>query len=195
MFNLFGSRESPDDLLKQATAKKKAGDIDAAIELLRKAYAQMAKGDGGATVATFLRLPMYLQAANRPEEAWREFQRLLTDGYPGQIKEAKSIDTWQVYDKMRLFLERQGKKREARKYGIFKRFYECLSEYEQEGRSVLRTFQSKAMAKDLVDEWYSQEDKRINAELLDLFFKHLLSLPRIDPGTLGKEIDDILSRG
>ena len=55
----------PDELLKQATAKKKAGDLESAIELLRKAYKEINKSSIVYPVKTFLRLPTYLQEMGR----------------------------------------------------------------------------------------------------------------------------------
>src|SRR5208337_327025 len=191
MSSLFGHAKDPNHLLKQATVKKQAGDIDAAIELLRKAYARMAKVNAGATVATYLRLPLYLQAANRPEEAWREFQKLLTNGYPNQIEETKSIDTWQIYDKMRLFLQRERNHREAAKHAVFSHFYQCLSMHEQKRRINLKTLMSKAAVRELVEEFF-ELDRNREDELASLLLAHLSCLPKIDIVSLGSQIDAVV---
>ena len=78
MFSIF--RKDPDRLLKEATEKKKSGDMDGAIECLRKAYKEIAKTSVNYTVKAYLRLPLYLQYAKRNDEAWSEFHKLsLTD--------------------------------------------------------------------------------------------------------------------
>lgn len=60
---------SASDLLKMATEKRDAGDVDAAIELLRKAYAEIGDDYVSHFVSTFLRLPLYLQKVGRNDEA------------------------------------------------------------------------------------------------------------------------------
>jgi hypothetical protein len=50
----------PYELLKQATDKKKAGDLDSAIVLLREAYDGIGKRSEIYPINTFLRLPAYL---------------------------------------------------------------------------------------------------------------------------------------
>ena len=108
------------DLLKQATAQEKAGDLNAAVATLRRAYDAIARDTIIYSVTTFLRLPLYLQKAGRNEEAWAEFNRLLTEGYPNQMRGAdqKAIDASQIYDKMRLALQRQKRHDEAIIYGV-----------------------------------------------------------------------------
>lgn len=114
-------RKDPDILLKKATSKKKEGDFDNAIKLLKLAYKEISKGPMVYPVDTFLRLPLYLQAAKRNDEAWREFNFLLTKGYPNQMSDLEFIpmDHSIIYDKMRLFLQREGKPELAIKFGIF----------------------------------------------------------------------------
>jgi tetratricopeptide (TPR) repeat protein len=65
------------DLLKEATAKKKAKDIDGAIRCLRQAYVLLEQSPIVYPIETYLRLPLYLQRAGRFEDAQREFQELL----------------------------------------------------------------------------------------------------------------------
>jgi len=116
----FQSKKEPNELLKGATAKKKAGDLESAINVLKMAYKAIEKQGGGYTVEVFLRLPMYLQAAGRSDEAWNELARLLKGGYSGQLKSADVLpmEHTLIYDKMRLFLQREGKHDQAVGFGI-----------------------------------------------------------------------------
>jgi hypothetical protein len=82
------SDRDPSELLREATAKKKGGDMEGATKLLREAYVAISKVSTIYSIDTFLRLPLYLQEAGRSDEAWREFNRLLTEGYPNQIESA-----------------------------------------------------------------------------------------------------------
>jgi hypothetical protein len=112
----------PGVLLKQATTLKRQGDVDAAIQTLRQAYGLIAQGSIGYGVDTFLRLPLYLGEAGRNDEAWGEFNRLLVEGYPNQLRDygVLSMEHSKIYDKMRLFLQREGKNTKAIVFG-------CLS--------------------------------------------------------------------
>src|SRR5262245_45794184 len=101
---------NPDALLRAATAKKDEGQIDTAIQLLRQAYQLIALSSIQYPVETFLRLPLYLQRAGKADEAWAELNKLLTNGYPNQpaSQQLLPMDHYVIYDKMRLFLQREG---------------------------------------------------------------------------------------
>lgn len=114
------SAVSSGDLLKRATQQKRDGDLDEAVDTLREAYELTKQESVVRGVDTYLRLPMYLQKAGRPDEAWREFNRLLHDGYPNQLEDpsVRPMDNSRVYDKMRLFLQREAQEKKAVQYGI-----------------------------------------------------------------------------
>lgn len=107
-------------LLRQATELKDQNSIGEAIAALIAAFDCIKQGKTDYGVATFLRLPLYLQAANRDAEAWKVFLDLLDNGYPNQLplEFAKLNDKSKVYDKMRLFLQRSGDNQSAILYGI-----------------------------------------------------------------------------
>ena len=104
-----------DASLKRATDFKSDGNLDKAIEELRAFRRHAENGTVSFPVASYLRLPLYLQAAGRREEAWVEFYRLIDDGYPNQlqVESVKWMEKSTVYDKMRLFLERDKSYRHA----------------------------------------------------------------------------------
>ncbi|MBW2673819.1 MAG: hypothetical protein JRD89_10465 [Deltaproteobacteria bacterium] len=112
--------KGPGERLKLATSQKREGNLDQAIESLRAAYAEIAKGQTTYTVDTYLRLPLYLQAAGRNDEAWSEFNRLLNDGYPNQLSDfsVQTMEHSEIYNKMRLFLQREGKNDKAVVIGV-----------------------------------------------------------------------------
>jgi len=99
-----------DESLRQATAEGDAGNYGKAIELLRSAYTEIEKAGSGYPAAVFLRLPRYLQQSGRSNEAWTEYQRLLVVGCPGWRPDSVMLpmEHSHVYDKMRLFLQREG---------------------------------------------------------------------------------------
>jgi hypothetical protein len=118
-------------LLKEATEKKDSGNIDEAIDLLHKAYKEISKSNIIYPVDTFLRLPLYLQQANKPDEAWKEFDNLLKNGYHNQMSITFLIksDESKIYDKMRLFLQREKRMDEAVAYGLLSYFSTVLWSY------------------------------------------------------------------
>ena len=107
-------------LLKDATALKKAGDLEAAISKLREAYAAIERDGEQHNVDPFLRLPAYLQAAGRSDEAWREYNNLIVHGFPNQGNDWSLLTMFhsKIYDKMRLFLQREGKAEQAIVFGV-----------------------------------------------------------------------------
>lgn len=131
MFSLF--HKDPSELLKSATAHRAAGRLDKAIADLREAYRGIGKGEVVYPVETFLRLPMYLQEASRPAEAWSEFYTLLQHGFPLMPRDSCLLPMFHssIYDKMRLFLQRQGFPLLACCYGIGSRYASAVGLYRQ----------------------------------------------------------------
>jgi hypothetical protein len=63
---------------------------------------------------------MYLQVAGRREEAWEQFYKLLKEGYPKQLldDDVRLAQKSAIYDKMRLFLQRDKNPLLAVHFGI-----------------------------------------------------------------------------
>ena len=63
---------------------------------------------------------MYLQEAGRRDEAWGEFNAMLAGHYPLDMRDPAFAPLWQsqIYDKMRLFLQREKKNDKAVSFGI-----------------------------------------------------------------------------
>ena len=106
--------------LMRATTALSETDPNAAVETFREAAALVPQTETDYGVAPFLRVPRYLQQAGRQEEAWQEFHNLLTNGYPNMQKgdQARHWIERDVYDKMRLFLQRENQPGEAVWYGV-----------------------------------------------------------------------------
>ncbi|MBN1460605.1 MAG: hypothetical protein JXA57_13810 [Armatimonadetes bacterium] len=189
LFRKFSQR--PPDLLKEATARKERGDLRGAIGCLRSAYARIGKDDGY-TVSTFLRLPMYLQLAGKPRQAWREFDLLLRHGYAGQprAKGLRAMDVSEVYDKMRLFLQREGRARDAVAYGVMSTASWCQGMVLQRRKSEL----GDASDEEWIAEWLSpllRKAGRMDAlpELVALVASYLAKPRDIDFAELHEEVD------
>lgn len=117
---MFIHNPEADAALRGATELRSEGLLNDAIEQLIHFERLAAAGKVDYTVASFLRLPMYLQEAGRRDEAWEKFYKLLKHGYPNRSKIA---DIWlfersTIYDKMRLFLQRDGNNLLAVHFGI-----------------------------------------------------------------------------
>lgn len=193
MFKLF--KKDPDALLKEATAKKKAGDLENAIKLLREAYQEINKGSAIYPVDTFLRLPLYLQEAKRNDEAWREFNILLTKGYPNQMNDQELIpmDHSIIYDKMRLFLQREGKSDLAIRFGIFSYLSWAIGLYRQKRNDELKIYTSRESLENTVRKLLKKAKKEDLIDKVTLIVEEQIRLlPNIDFGKLAKRIDEVV---
>lgn len=148
MFGLFVQYSDADkkaaELLKKASDIK-GKDINTAIDLLKKAYFQINKTDISYPISTFLRLPMYLQEANRTEEAIEAFNDLLINGYPNQQKDKSLIifDKSHIYDKMRLFYQREKRPQKAVSYGIYSYLCDALGRHYQKRYEEINLLKDK----------------------------------------------------
>ena len=120
IFNFFKNKDEDDDKsyeeydrlkekLKKATKKKKEDKLDEAIEILKETFLEDKKNE--LPMSDRLRLPMYLQKANRNEEGWQELSRLLSTRSVG-------FDRCDILDKMSLFRKREKAYDDAMALGI-----------------------------------------------------------------------------
>src|ERR1700730_17240440 len=113
VFRNSSSVELPFDsgsLLRAATAKKDAGDLEGAIKLLERFWSEEPFVSSGYPAASYLKLPMYLQKAGRRDDAWRAMNLLMTSYiYPtaNQNNQVLPMTRSEIYDKMRLFWQRE----------------------------------------------------------------------------------------
>ena len=121
IFNFFKNNEEEDndksyeeydrlkEKLKEATKKKKEDKLDEAIEILKETFLEDKKNE--LPMSDRLRLPMYLQQANRNEEGWLELSRLLSTRSIG-------FDRCEILKKMALFRKREKSYDDALAYGL-----------------------------------------------------------------------------
>ena len=215
MFNLFNKdtdklskdttiKEDTDDLgkdadklLKEATEKNDAGDLDNAIMLLKKAYEVISEGSMTYRVDTFLRLPLYLQQAKKNDEAWREFNLLLTKGYPNQMNmpELNPMDHSIIYDKMRLFLQRKGENQLAIRYGVFSYLSWAIGLYRQDRRDELENYISRENFDEILRRLLKKAKKEnLTRKIIPIVEGQIKQLPNIDFGDLAKLIDGVVCK-
>lgn len=196
-------------LLKEATAKKKSGDLDGAISLLREAYADIATSGTVEKPDTFLRLPMYLQQAGRPDEAWAEFNAMLAGQYPLNMKDPAFAPIWQslIYDKMRLFLQREKKNTEAVVYAVLSFLTLCkwlsyqvrTEKFPDHKEARQQEFQKHASTQG-IEAAISPALKKAKLEqelpkLTQTIHQHLASIDSLNPSKAVKDVRHALSLG
>ena len=188
-------KKNPAMLLKEATAKKNLGDINGAIENLREAFKGIEKDSVVYPVKTFLRLPLYLQEAGMADEAWREFNVLLTSGYPNQPKsiEIMSMEHSLVYDKMRLFLQREGKNDAAIKFGVFSYISWAVGLCYQKRHDELHDYKSMEYIEEVLSKVLKKaKRKNLLADVAGIVEEELKGLPVVDFGKLAERIDSVI---
>jgi hypothetical protein len=121
--------DSAHDLIKIAKKQKKEGDLQGAIKTFRKAYYINKKEREGVAPAAFLQLPLYLQAAGRNDEGWIEFNKLLTDDWTGVSYLNLEASYSNIYDKMRIFLQREKRAIDAVPYGVISHIMDGVFNY------------------------------------------------------------------
>lgn len=202
LIQVFGSRAirpdsiSADELLRIATQKRDDGDIDSAIDLLRTAYAQIASGRISYPVSTFLRLPLYLQQAGRTDEAWREFHLLLTHGFPNQLQhpDVVPMEHCEIYDKVRLFLQRERKFDLAVRFGVLSYISWGVGLHRQRRKAELRDYVARENIENNAVALLKKAKKlRLKDELVTIILDEAKQLPNVDLESLGERIDAILS--
>jgi len=148
----FKSNKDEKELLHLATQKKKEGNFDEAIQHLKEAYKVIGKGRINYDIKTLLRLPKYLQLADRSDEAWSEFNKLLSEVYSNRNDNIviQHIDASIIYDSMRLFLQREKKHKQALVFFALSYLKQVESLSAQQRKEELETFRTeKYIAKEL----------------------------------------------
>lgn len=120
--DLFGKYS---ELIKEATALKKAGKIEDAIEKIKAAYKEAEEKQLTLTAKDYLKLPPYLQKAGRNDEAWGWFNLLI------QKCASDSMSLSEIYNKMCLFRQREDNDKDAIKYAVLSSLYWCLGLHQQ----------------------------------------------------------------
>ena len=182
-------------LLKEASARKLAGDTEGVISLLKEAYAEIAKSGKIWNVSPFLRLPMYLQKLGREDEAWQELNLIISKGYPGQPKDKSilMIEHSMVYDKMRLFLQRSGKSEKAVKYGILAYVTLAHALHKQGRMTELEKYISQKKPEATVQKLLEKAKKEyLLNQMCDVVKAEIEHLSDVDVDKLSEKIDTLL---
>ena len=188
----------PDELLKQAASRKKAGDFDEAVRLLKQAYRAISNSSIIYSIENFLRLPMYLVEAKKYDEAWKEFNNLLTIGYPNQLNDPEVLHMERsiVYDKMRLALQREGKNKAAIRFGIFAFLSRAIGLHIQRRTDEFRSFTSNKNIQKTVKTLLKKAEREDLVNLITTVIQdQIKAIPRVNFSQIANNIDELLVRG
>lgn len=189
----------PNNLLKEATYHKKEGNINKAILVLRKAYKILETTPVQYSVKTYLRLPLYLQQARRTDEAWIEFNNLITKGYPNQSRDIAGVllDNSVIYDKMRLFLERERKPLKAINLGIqsFMSKVKGLRLLKRKEKHIWEEDYNQYISEENIEYTFKKllkiKDEDTIKEVISIVQKYIKKISKYDFNDLKKDFDSI----
>ncbi|MFH0947486.1 MAG: hypothetical protein V1833_00600 [Elusimicrobiota bacterium] len=185
-------KDEASELLKEATAMKKSRNIEEAIKILKDAYLKMENKIGdNISVDILARLPQYLQEAGKNDEAWGEFNKLLIKiSSRKQHAWFRPIELAQIHDKMRLFLQREGKYKIAIKHGIFFCLYLAIGFYKQNRKDQIDFY----FAKENIIKLLKKADKEHSLDKIALLVEEQRKcLPNIKFGEVGRQIDMLIN--
>jgi len=184
----------PNELLRKATSQRNSGNIEDAITTLQRAYKLIQSGQIIYPVETFLRLPAYLHEAGRREEAWQEYQQLLSEGCPNQLMpDVIPMDQSIVYDKMRLFLQRDGLHDHAVAYGVLSYCSWAIGLYLQKRKDELQNHISQIEIDKLTHRLLKKAN-RLNTQekISEIVFEKLNNVGSINLNELFADINSCL---
>ena len=139
---------------------------------------------------------MYLQTAGRRDEAWRILTELLASYVLPTEKLNEQVLPMmrsEIYDKMRLFWQREGKASIAIKYGVLAHIHWLIGLHRQQRRRELNDCVSRHTIEAVVKP-LAKKAKRLDrtAAICDAVETEARKLPDIDINSLSDVIDRIL---
>lgn len=200
---LLGNDRSPNRqpidsgaLLKNATSEKADGNINGAIELLKRFWEEEPFASSGHGVEAYLKLPMYLQQAGRGDEAWRTLKILLNDYALSNTKLNEQILPMarsDIYDKMRLFWQREGEAQVAIKYGILSHMHWLLGLHHQRRRKEFRDCANRETIESVVKPLLKKaKSLHLATTICGLLESEVSKIPNADENSLGAAIDQLV---
>ena len=185
-----------DALLREATAKKAEGNINDAIELLRQFWSAEPFGSSGYGVEAYLKLPMYLQHAGRRDDAWHALDLLMRNFRLTTAKENEQVLPMlqsKIYDKMRLFWQREGEPLAAVKYGVLCHLQWLLGLHRQRRKEEFRECARRETIEAVIEPLLRKAQKlHLKARLCDLTTIEVCRLPTFDVDAFTTAIDQLL---
>ena len=182
-----------DKLLKEATTKKKTGDINDAIQALRDYYKILNEKSMLYSIQTYLRLPLYLQEAGKSDEAWSEFNQLVTwvNTKPRYSSEVTPMDLSIIWDKMRLHLQREGKNDYAIQFAVWSYLSWAIGLYMQKREDELEAYKAETnIQKALKTSLHKADKEFLTDRLVKIILDSLNNLPAVDYKEIAKRVQE-----
>ena len=182
-----------DKLLKEATTKKKSGDINGAIKALRDSYKILNENSVLSSIQTYLRLPLYLQEAGNSDEAWNEFNQLImwVNTKPRYSPAVTPMDLSIIWDKMRLHLQREGKNNYAVQFTVLSYLSWAVGLYMQKRKDELEAYKTVTnMQKALKASLHKANKEFLTDRLVKIISNSLNNLPAVDYKEIAKTIQE-----
>ena len=182
-----------DKLLKEATTKKKSGDINGAIKALRDSYKLLNENSMLYSIQTYLRLPLYLQEAGKSDEAWRKFNHLImwVNTKPRYSPEVTPMDQSIIWDKMRLFLQREGKNDYAVQFAIWAYLSWAVGLYMQKREEELEACKVETNIQNALKTSLHKANKEVLTDrLVKIILDSLNNLPIVDYKEIAKTVQE-----
>ncbi|MFZ0257946.1 MAG: hypothetical protein WAN46_20425 [Gammaproteobacteria bacterium] len=140
---------------------------------------------------------MYLQQAGRGDEGWSEFNKLLVEGYPNQSGDESLVfmDHREIYDGMRLFLQRAKKPKHAIKLGVMSYLSGMLGLYYQDRTGELERSLKEAAIKSMLERHLKRDGK---LDLLDectaIILADARDFPSVPIGETAEKVEKVIFR-
>lgn len=139
---------------------------------------------------------MYLQQAGQNDEAWRTLKTLLNDYGLSDAKQNEQIVPMArsvIYDKMRLFWQREGKAQAAVKYGILSHMQWLWGLHRQHRREEFRECAKRETIEGVVEPLLKKaKSLHYSSPICDLVAAEVTRMPGIDETSLGSAIDQLV---
>jgi tetratricopeptide (TPR) repeat protein len=188
-----GTGDTVQRLLKEATQKKRDGNLYGAIEVLKAAYKELDKHTSFFPIAVYLRLPLYLQEAGKSDEAWGEFNRLVlwVSSKPRYSPEVTPMELSSIWDKMRLVLQREGKNDYAVQFAVWSYLAWAVGLYMQNKEDELKVYKEEINIKQALKTSLHKAHKEfLTDRLVRIISNSLNDLPTVDYNELARTIEE-----
>jgi len=191
----MGRDDTVQKLLKEASQKKKNGDLDGAIVLLKAAYNELDKHSWCFPIEVYLRLPLYLQEFGKKDEAWKEFNRLVlwVNSKPRYSCEIAPMEVSAIWDKMRLFLQREGKNDYALQFAVWSYLSWAVGLYVQKREGELEEYKAETnIQKTFKTSLHKAGKEFLIDRLVKIILDSLSNLPVVDYREIAKEVQEMM---
>jgi hypothetical protein len=191
----MGTDDTVQKLLKEASQKKRNGDLDGAIALLKAAYKELDRHSWSFPIEVYLRLPLYLHEAGRKDEAWEELNRLTlwVNSKPRYSPEVTPMELSAIWDKMRLVLQREGKNDYALQFAVWSYLSWAVGLYIQKREGELKAYKAKTnIEKTLKTSLRKTGKEFLTDRLVKVISDSLNNLPVVDYKKIAETVREMI---